>query len=118
MIDLELRQQLVTASHILAAHGHNDFVWGHAAVRAGDGSGVWMKPAALGMEEVQLDDLVLVDWNGTVLQGHRRRHAEYPIHTRIMAARREVGATVHTHAASCASFSSLDTPLVPVSHEA
>lgn len=117
MSDLELRQQLVTACHILAASGLNDYVWGHAAVRAGDESGVWMKPAGLGMEEVQLEDLVLVGWDGTVLQGHRLRHAEYPIHTRIMLARPEIGATVHTHAASCTSFSSLGQPLVPISHE-
>lgn len=112
------RDDLVTACHILAAHGHNDYVWGHAAVRADDGSGVWMKPSGLGMEEVQLDDLVLVGWDGTVLAGHRRRHAEYPIHTRIMARRSDVDATVHTHVASCTEFSSLDTQLLPISHEA
>lgn len=117
MADLELRQQLVTACHILAAAGQNDYVWGHAAVRAGDESGVWMKPAGLGMEEVELEDLVLVGWDGAVLQGHRRRHAEYPIHTRIMLARAEVGATIHTHAASSTSFSCLGQPLVPMSHE-
>lgn len=117
MDDLDLRQKLVTACHILAAAGLNDYVWGHAAVRARDGSGVWMKASGLGMEEVQLDDLVLVGWDGGVLQGERRRHAEYPIHTRIMAARPDVCATVHTHAAACTSFSSLDLPLVPVSHE-
>jgi len=115
--DLELRQQLVTACHILAASDHNDFVWGHAAVRAGDGSGVWMKPSGLGLEEVQLDDLVLVAWGGTVLHGHRRRHAEYPIHTRIMLARADVGATVHSHVASSTSFSCLDQQLIPISHE-
>lgn len=117
MNDLDLRRQLVTACHILAGEGLNDFVWGHTAVRASDGSGVWMKASGLGMDEVQLDDLVLVAWDGTVLQGSRRRHAEYPIHTRIMAARPGVNATVHTHAAACTSFSSLDQPLVPVSHE-
>ena len=117
MSDVELRQQLVTACHILAASGHNDFVWGHAAVRADDGSGVWMKPSGLGLEEVEVDDLVLVGWDGEVLHGHRRRHAEYPIHTRIMLARAEVGATVHSHVASCTSFSCLDQQLVPISHE-
>lgn len=117
MSDLGLRRQLVTACHILAASGHNDFVWGHAAVRAGDDAGVWMKPSGLGMEEVALDDLVLVGWDGTVLHGHRRRHAEYPIHTRVMLARADVAATVHTHAAASTSFSCLDQPLVPISHE-
>lgn len=118
MTDLDIRNQLVTACHILAANGHNDFVWGHAAVRAGDGSGVWMKPSGLGLEEVQLDDLVLVGWDGEVLAGHRTRHAEYPIHTCIMKSREDVGATVHTHIGSCTAFSSLDTELLPVSHEA
>jgi len=117
MSDLDLRQQLVTACHILAASGHNDFVWGHAAARSRDESGVWMKPSGLGMEEVALDDLVLVGWDGTVLHGHRRRHAEYPIHTRVMLARSDVGATVHSHAAACTSFACLDQALVPVSHE-
>ncbi|HET7327112.1 MAG TPA: class II aldolase/adducin family protein [Nocardioidaceae bacterium] len=118
MQDQETREQLVSACHILAATGHNDFVWGHVAVRASDETGVWMKPSGLGMEEVGLDDLVLVGWDGTVLSGHRRRHAEYPIHTRVMAARPDVSATVHTHVASCTEFSSLDVPLRPISHEA
>src|SRR5699024_10596098 len=68
--------------------------------------------------EIAYDDLILVGWNGDVLAGHRRRHAEYPIHTRIMAQRSDVGATVHTHVASCTEFSSLNQSLLPISHEA
>lgn len=117
MAEAGIREDLVRACHILAASGHNDFVWGHVAVRSEDGSGVWMKPAGLGMEEVGIDDLVLVGWDGEVLAGHRRRHAEYPIHTRIMLARDDVGATVHSHVGSSTSFSSLQTPLLPISHE-
>lgn len=111
------KADLVTACHVLAANGHNDIVWGHAAVRAEDGSGVWMKPAGLGLEEVEERDLVLVAWDGTVLEGDRRRHAEYPIHTRIMLRRKDVNATVHSHIASCTEFASLKTPLLPISHE-
>lgn len=117
MTDAAIREDLVKACHILAASGHNDFVWGHVAARAEDGSGVWMKPSGLGMEEIQAEDLVLVGWDGEVLAGRRRRHVEYPIHTRIMLARGEVGATVHSHVGSSTSFSSLQTPLVPISHE-
>lgn len=116
--DSGLRADLVTACHVLAAEGHNDLVWGHVAARASDGTGVWMKPSGLGMEEVGLDDLVLVGWDGLVRAGSRRRHAEYPLHTRVMALREDVGATVHSHAGSCSVLASLDTPLVPVSHEA
>ena len=117
MNEIELRRKLVTACHVLAAEGHNDFVWGHVAVRFRMQPGMWMKPSGLGMEEVQLEDLLLVGWDGVVLQGHQKRHAEYPIHSRIMLTRPDVGATVHTHAASSTSFSCLNRPLVAMSHE-
>jgi len=116
--DIEVREQLVVACQILAASGQNDFVWGHVAARASDGAGIWMKPAGLGMEEVSYQDLVLVSWGGAVLHGERRRHAEYPIHTRVMAHRSDVNASVHSHVASATSFSCLDVPLLPISHEA
>jgi hypothetical protein len=38
-----------------------------------------MKAAALGIEEVGEDEVVLVDWDGQVLAGEARRHAEWPI---------------------------------------
>ena len=71
MIDLELRWQLVTACHILADSGLNDYVWGHAAVRARDESGVWMKPADLGMGEVEEITFDWVDW-----YNNRRLHVK------------------------------------------
>jgi len=89
--DVETRRQLVTTCHILAASGHNDFVWGHAAARSSDGSGFWIKASGLGLEEVEYDDILLVAWDGTVLQGTGHRHAEYPIHARIMLGRPDVG---------------------------
>jgi len=52
-----------------------------------------------------------------VLEGHGRRHAEYPIHMELVAAAPEVGAVVHTHAPAAVAFAALDVPLRPISHE-
>src|SRR5205823_3070269 len=79
---------------------------------------VWMKASTLGFEEIELQHVILVGWDGAVLEGEGRRHAEYPIHAELMRARPDVGSVVHTHAPWAVAFASTGQPLRPLSHEA
>jgi L-ribulose-5-phosphate 4-epimerase len=110
--------ELVEACEVLGWYGHQDLIWGHAAVRDTDGRGVWMKSSGFGFEEMTTDLLVLVDESGTTLAGAGRRHVEYPIHTEIMKARSDVGAVVHTHWPQVIAFAATEMPLRPISHDA
>ncbi|MCX5096869.1 class II aldolase/adducin family protein [Streptomyces sp. NBC_00365] len=109
--------ETVRASRALAAAGLTDMVWGHAAVRDPDADGVWMKASGWGFEEIDAERVLLVSRGGEVLHGEGKRHIEYPIHTEIMARRPDVGCVVHTHAPALSAFASLDTPLLPISHD-
>lgn len=93
-------------------------VWGHLAVRDPDGRGVWMKESGWGLEEITRERIMLVSWDGEVLDGTGKRHIEYPIHTEIMLARPDVTVTLHTHADTVNAFSARDVPLRPISHDA
>lgn len=106
------------ANRALAVAGHTDMVWGHASVRDPDDRGVWMKSAGWGFEETTAERVVLVSLGGDVLAGEQRRHKEYPIHTRLMMARSDVGAVVHSHPTAAVAFASLDVPLRAISHDA
>jgi L-fuculose-phosphate aldolase len=108
----------VLGTRALAAAGHGDMVWGHLAVRDPLGQGVWIKASGWGMDEITRDRVMLVSWDGEVLEGDGRRHIEYPIHTEIMRARPEVTVTLHTHADTANAFSALNVPLRPISHDA
>jgi len=77
-----------------------------------------MKASTLGFEEIGRGEVILVSWEGDVLEGGGRRHAEYPIHTEVMRARPDVTAVVHTHAPWSVAFASTEHPLRPLSHEA
>jgi L-fuculose-phosphate aldolase len=103
---------------VLGAADQGDLIWGHMSVRDPAGRGVWIKAAGLGLEEVRPDDVVLVSWDGEVLAGDGRQHAEYPIHTEVMRARPDVGSVIHTHSPAGVALGSLGVPLRPVSHEA
>src|SRR3954447_12663478 len=77
-----------------------------------------MKAAGGGWGEIAPQRVILVARDGEVVEGEGRRHAEYPIHTEVMAARADVGAVVHTHARDAVALAATGHPLRPISHEA
>src|SRR3954464_3789875 len=83
----ELRAEGALGCRILGLEDQGDFVWGHVSARDPAGRGVWMKASTLGFEEIGPDQVILVSWDGEVLEGEGRRHAEYPIHTEVMRGR-------------------------------
>lgn len=113
----ELRAQVALGYNILELEEQGDLVWGHVSARDPDGRGIWMKASGFGFDEVGPEHVLLVSWDGDVLEGEGRRHLEYPIHTELMRAREDVGAVVHTHAPWTVAFASLEEPLRPISHE-
>lgn len=113
----ELHAQVALGCRILGLEDQGDLVWGHVSARDPDGRGVWMKAAGLGFEEIGAWHVLLVSWDGRVLEGDGRRHLEYPIHTELMRARDDVHAVVHTHAPWSVAFAATGRPLRPISHE-
>lgn len=102
---------------ILGVEDQGDFVWGHVSARDPDGRGVWMKASTWGFEEIGPEQVILVSWDGEVLEGDGRRHVEFPIHTELMRTRPDVNCVVHTHAPWSVAFASTGHPLRPISHE-
>lgn len=113
----DLRRSVALGCRILGDQAHGDLVWGHVSARDPAGRGVWIKRGGLAFEEVGADDVILVTPGGDIAHGEGPRHAEYPIHTEVVAAREDVGAVVHTHAPHAVAFGAMDAPLLPVSHE-
>ncbi|MFA9446461.1 class II aldolase/adducin family protein [Egicoccus sp. AB-alg6-2] len=113
----DLRDLVATGCRVLGSEGHGDLIWGHVSARDPEGRGTWMKAATWGFEEVTRDDVVLLTRDGSVIAGSGRRHAEFPIHTEILAARPDVGSVVHTHAPHAVALAATGSPLLPISHE-
>lgn len=110
--------ELALAHRVLAAEGHEDRTSGHVSWRDPQGRGFWMKRAGIGMDEVRdASDMLLVDFDGKVLDGKGNRHHEWPIHAEILRARPEVQAVGHTHPFYSQIFASTDEPLRPIAKE-
>jgi L-ribulose-5-phosphate 4-epimerase len=111
-----LRELVALGCNILGANGHDDYVWGHVSARDPDGRGVWMKASTYGFEEITADHVILVSFDGDVLDGERPRHSEWPIHTEIMRARADVDGVVHSHPPHSIAVGASGLPLRPLSH--
>ena len=113
----ELRERLALACRILAQEGHGDLIWGHVSVRdPSDSSRYWMKGAEIGLDEVTAEDAILMDLEGSVLEGARKRHIEFYIHSEIYRRRPDVRAVVHTHPPYATIVGSGVRPFRPVTH--
>jgi len=88
-----LRREVSLGCRVLDLQDQGDLVWGHVSARDPEGRGVWMKASTYGFDEVGPEQVILVSWDGEVLEGDGRRHAEFPIHTEVMAARPDVDST-------------------------
>jgi L-ribulose-5-phosphate 4-epimerase len=113
----DLRTDVSLGCRILGTEDQGDLIWGHVSARDTDGRGVWMKASTFGFEEIDVDRVILVDNEGTVVEGDGRRHIEWPIHTEVTAARGDVGAVVHTHAPHAVALAATGQALLPISHE-
>lgn len=113
----DVRESMVLACRVLESDNQGDLVWGHVSVRDPTGRGVWLKGANLGFDEVTVDDMILLDFDGEVLEGRARRHLEYPIHTEILRARPDAHSVVHTHPEHAIAFAATRRALLPLSHD-
>jgi ribulose-5-phosphate 4-epimerase/fuculose-1-phosphate aldolase len=113
----DLREEVALGCRVLGKEDQGDLIWGHLSARDPDARGAWMKAATWGFEEIDKDKVILVDSDGNVLEGMGRRHAEFPIHTEVMATRPEVNSVVHTHAPHAVALAATGQPLRPISHE-
>ena len=116
--EMDSKEALAYGCKILALEGQGDIIWGHVTLRGPETQDrLYMKPAAMGLEEISASDLIEVDLDGRKVAGERPRHSEVFIHTEIMRARPEVNCVVHTHPPHAVAFGSTKRPLLPVGHE-
>ncbi len=110
--------EVVTGCHVLGLDDHGDPVWGHVSRRDPDGLGVWLKAGPYGFDEVDTDDIVLTDLDGTRLSGDAAVPKEFPLHTEVMRARDDVDAVVHCHPPYAIALAATGQPLYAFSNGA
>ncbi len=115
----ELRDDLVTANHILAAKNVLDS-FGHVAIRNPERPERFLLSRARAPNCVELGDIMEFGYSGeTIGRASGKPYAERFIHGAVFEARPEIMAVVHSHSPSVVPFSvQTKQPLRPILHMA
>ena len=71
--------------------------WGNISVLDSETGLVYIKPSGMDYNEINLEDVIVVNKQGKVIEGFRKPSIEMPMHLSIYNARKDVGAIVHYH---------------------
>lgn len=114
------KQRLAAAFRVFAMYGFDEGLAGHITVRdCIDPETFWVNPLAIHFAHIKASDLVRVDHQGNIVEGHFPiNNAAFAIHSRIHHARPDVNAVAHAHTTYGRAFSALGQPLKPISQDA
>jgi L-fuculose-phosphate aldolase len=88
---------------------------GNASLRVDEH--VVISPSSVHYTEMAIEDMVVVDMNGDVIEGTRNPSIEMPMHLEIYAARDKALAIVHTHSIYASAMAVIQEPLPPILDE-
>ena len=92
-----LKQQVLKANLALPKHGLVTFTWGNVSGIDREKGLVVIKPSGVEYDGMTADDMVVVDLNGTVVEGKWKPSSDTPTHLELYKAFPYIGGIVHTH---------------------
>jgi L-fuculose-phosphate aldolase len=99
------KQAIIAACLALEADGYIIGTYGNASARAAEG--LIVTPSRVDYRSLTPDDMVVVDLDGSVIEGRRIPSSETSVHRLIYRSRPDIGAVLHTHSLYAAAASTL-----------
>ncbi len=110
------REAVLATARRMLAEGLVEGTSGNISGRLPDGL-VCVTPSSLPYDTMTLDDLVVVDLDGTVTEGTRSPTTEKDLHLATLRRHPELGAVIHTHAVYATMFALAHEPIPAVIEE-
>lgn len=117
MLEL-LKEQVLDANLRLPKHGLITFTWGNVSGIDRESGLVVIKPSGVEYDGMTLEDLVVVDLEGRVVEGKWKPSSDTPTHLELYKAFPKCGGIVHTHSRWATTFAQagMDIPAMGTTH--
>jgi L-ribulose-5-phosphate 4-epimerase len=99
-----LKQQVLEANLLLPKYGLVTFTWGNVSGIDRAKGLVAIKPSGVSYEKLTLEDIVIVDLEGNIIEGKLNPSSDTPTHVELYKSFLHIGGIVHTHSRWAASF--------------
>lgn len=114
----ELKEKVFRSNLDLVKHGLVIFTWGNVSAIDRKSGLVVIKPSGVDYAEMTVDDMVVVDLDGKVVEGKLRPSSDMPTHVALYKAFVEIGGVVHTHSTYATAWAQAgkDIPNIGTTH--
>jgi len=93
----ELCQAVCRANLLLEAYNLVTFTWGNVSGIDRSTGVIVIKPSGVAYDDLSPDKMVVVDLNGTVVEGKLRPSSDTPTHLELYRRFKDIGGICHTH---------------------
>ncbi len=107
----KLRKEVLEANLQLPKHDLVVFTWGNVSAIDEETKLVVIKPSGVDYDTMTADDMVVVDLEGNVVEGHLRPSSDTPTHVYLYARFPEIRGIVHTHSTWATAWAQSGLPL-------
>ncbi|MGM9606495.1 MAG: L-ribulose-5-phosphate 4-epimerase [Oscillospiraceae bacterium] len=110
----QLKKQVCEANLLLPKYGLVTFTWGNVSALDRETGLIVIKPSGVEYDRMTADDMVVVDLDGTVVEGHYKPSSDTPTHAALYRAFPDLGGIVHTHSRWATSFAQAGRGIPPL----
>lgn len=93
----ELKKKVYEANMLLPKYGLVTFTWGNASQIDPDSRYIAIKPSGVKYEDMTVDDIIVVDINGKIIDGKLKPSSDLETHLELYRNFADIGGIVHTH---------------------
>jgi len=99
-----LKRKVYEANMLLPEYGLVTFTWGNVSAINRDKGYVVIKPSGVEYDLMMVEDMVVVDLEGNVVEGSLKPSSDTPTHVALYKAFPSIGGIVHTHSRWATTF--------------
>jgi L-ribulose-5-phosphate 4-epimerase len=107
----ELRERAFRANMEIPRRGLAIYTFGNVSAFDRDRGVLAIKPSGVPYDRLSADDMVVVDLEGNVVEGHLRPSSDTKTHIVLYASFRGLGGVVHTHSTYATGWAQTGTPI-------
>ena len=99
-----LKTKVLEANLALVKHNLVTFTWGNVSGIDREKNLVVIKPSGVEYDTMTVDDMVVVDLEGNVIEGKWKPSSDTPTHLELYKAFQNIGGIVHTHSRNATAW--------------
>ncbi len=107
----ELKKQVFEANLELNNRNLVTYTWGNVSGICREKNLIVIKPSGVSYAEMTVDDMVVVDFDGNVVDGKLKASSDTKTHIELYKAFPEIGGVVHTHSSYATSWAQATTSI-------